>query len=37
VRTLSWAISRERFFGVVRRNPALAERMREDVSRRYRS
>jgi CRP-like cAMP-binding protein len=34
---LTWAISRERFLGVVGRNPALAERMREEVARRYRS
>ena len=33
---LTWAISRERFLGVVGRNPALAERMREEVARRYR-
>ena len=32
---LTWAISRERFLGVVGRNPALAERMREEVARRY--
>ena len=34
---LTWAISRERFLGVVGRNPALAERMREEVARRYRA
>jgi signal-transduction protein with cAMP-binding, CBS, and nucleotidyltransferase domain len=33
---LTWAISRERFLGVVGRNPALAERMREEIARRYR-
>ncbi len=32
---LTWAISRERFLGVVRRNPELAERMRKEVARRY--
>ena len=34
---LTWAISRERFLGVVGRNPELAERMREEIARRYRS
>lgn len=34
---LTWAISRERLLGVVRRNPGLAERRREEVERRYRS
>jgi cytochrome P450 len=32
---LTWAISRERFLGVVGSNPKLAQRMREEVARRY--
>ncbi len=32
---LTWAISRERFLGVVGRNPALAERMRAEIAQRY--
>jgi cytochrome P450 len=32
---LTWAISRERFLGVVGSNPKLAERMREEVAKRY--
>jgi CRP-like cAMP-binding protein len=34
---LTWAISRERFLAVIGCNPALAERMRQEVARRYRS
>jgi hypothetical protein len=34
---LTWAISRERFLGVVGRNPALADRMREEIARRCRA
>ncbi len=32
---LTWAISRERFLGVVGGNPALAARMHEEVAKRY--
>jgi cytochrome P450 len=32
---LTWAISRERFLGVVGRNPALADRMRDEIAKRY--
>ncbi len=32
---LTWAISRERFLGVVERNSALAERMRAEIAKRY--
>ena len=32
---LTWAISRERFLGVVGSNPKLAERMRQEITRRY--
>jgi len=31
----TWAISRDRLLGILSRNPSLAERLREEMQRRY--